>query len=261
MAVAEPRLEIKGWLVAQVEPERGFGETTYQHGGRLFLFRTATDWTLLSVRTTTRWGSDDRPEEGWATASAQAYADLEELKAGVERSGRDADWRELVRVGASTPNYDVDLMRLWAPVQIDLDLEKSSIHVRELGARGERRQQPGWEEEALALAVARLEELGFVVLEVLPDPLKLFPSRLVRGWSNRPVGALRAAAHGCSVRLLVAVDGFGEVYTRSGDSTFDPGARRRYPPRPLTEWERKRVEVAYQQRRSEQLRPLEEERS
>jgi hypothetical protein len=259
--MAEGRIDVTGWLVAQVEPATGFGESVYQHDGRLLLFRTASDWTLLSVRTTTKWGEDDRPAEGWASACTATYASLDELKAGIERVGRNSDWCALVKAGAE--GHDPALMALWAPVQIDHDLDRSSVHRQELRVRGQRRQQDGWKAEALGLAVARLEEIGFVPLHVTADHRQVFRRGLGRGWErggNPIVGAVIAAKHGHRAQLVVAVDGAGEVYVRTADASFDPGERRRYPPRPLTKDERARVDDLYQRRRTDQLRRLEESR-
>jgi hypothetical protein len=262
--MAEGRINVRGWLVAQVEPDPGFGSSRYQEGGRLFLFRTATDWTLLNVHTSLRWGSDDRPEEGWASVHAETYAGLDELKAAIVRYGRNEDWRALVKAGAESSDPDPALAALWTPVRIDHDLDKSSVHRRELGVHGQRRREPDWEAEALGLAVARLEEMGFVVLQVAGDWRQVFRRGLGRGWErggNPIVGALVAAKYGYRAQLVVAVDGAGEVYVRTADANLDPGAPRRYPPRPLNEREWKRVEDLYQRRRSEQFRRLDEERS
>lgn len=255
------RIDVRGWLVAEVDPgPRLFGGAD---GGRLFLFHrpgSPVAWTLLQVSHRTTWDADSgRPSDGQAYVWADTYTSLAELGAGMERDWSSEAWRELVRVGAENPPHDPELRALWTPVRIDLDLEQSSVRRPDYGARGAGRGAPGWEADALALAVNRLAELGFVVLERTPTASDLFPSHLIKGWSNHVVGALKAAAHGHSIRLIVAVDGFGEIYTRSGDSTYRPGARRRYPPRPLTEREARVVEQVYERRR-DALRRSEEER-
>jgi hypothetical protein len=106
--------------------------------------------------------------------------------------------------------------------------------------------------------VLRLEEIGFVVFASTTAATEIFPRRLIEHWGNPVVGAVRAAREGLMVRLVAAVDGFGEVYVRSGDHSFDPGAPRLYAPRPLTEREWKRVEEAAQLRRAEARRRQEE---
>jgi len=248
--VNEGRIDVRGWQVAEAEPYRGFGGYDYQRGGRLFLFRTATDWTLLSLRTRARYEQNDHPVQGEAWVRASTYASLDDLKSDLIQDGTE-DWRALVKSGAGEPYYDPDLMRLWAPVEIDQDLDKSSVYRRDLGARSARRQEAGWREDALGLAVARLEEIGFVVFRSEVELRKVFPRGLSGEWSNPVVGAVVAARLGYRVQLVVAIDGAGEIYTRSRDTSFTPGERRRYPPRPLTERELDLAEEIRRQRRAE----------
>jgi hypothetical protein len=260
--MAEGRIDIDGWLVAEVEPYRSFGWGSYDYhrGGRLSLFRTATTWTLLSVLTQARYDENDHPIEGEASVRATTYTSVDQLQAELVRDEAE-DWRRLVRSGASEPYHDPDLAALWAPVQIDHDLsDSSSIVRRDFGVRGERRQEAGWREEALALAVARLEEVGFVVLRSEVDYRKVFPRGLGGEWSNPVVGAMVVARLGYRVQLVVAIDGAGEIYTRSVDTNFTPGEKRRYPPRPLSEREHEVVDEAFRRRHAERER-LREERS
>ena len=254
---ADPIL-ITGWLVADVAAHHGFSYGSHEAGGRLSLFRTASDWTLLSVRRGTTYDANDRPVVGHASVSAATFASLDEVRAALARD-EEEDWRRLVEVGAGNPFYDPDLMALWAPVQIDRDLERGSLFRRDLAASGSRRQDPGWREQALGLAVARLEELGFVVLGAEVDHRKVFPRGLGGEWSNPIVGAVVAARLGYQLRLVVAMDGLGEIYTRTPDTSFTPGTRRRYPPRTLTERESQRVEELRRRRREEAARQVDEE--
>jgi hypothetical protein len=138
----DQRIDITGWPVAEVEVYRGFG---YEHqaGGRLTLYRTATDWTLVSHRTRTRYDETDHPVEGEAWVRATTYASLDDLKADLVRYEGE-DWRALVKSGAGEPYYDPELMRLWAPVQIDEDLRGSSVYRRELGVHAAVRQASAW---------------------------------------------------------------------------------------------------------------------
>src|SRR5215472_12792398 len=194
--MAEGRINVNGWLVAEAEPDPGFGFSRYESGGRLFLFRSASAWTLLTLHTTAKWGDNDQREEGSASVHAEAYADLNEVQAGITRYGREEDWRRLVKAGAERPDPDPHLTALWTPVRIDSELDKSSVHRRELGVHGQRRQQADWQAEALGLAVVRLEELGYVVLQVADDYRSVFRRGLGGGWErggNPIVGALVAA--------------------------------------------------------------------
>jgi hypothetical protein len=244
----EQRIDIKGWLVAEVPACRGFGDYGDRPGGRLSLFRTATDWTLLSLRTRARYDERDDPVEGEAWARSRPYASLDELRADLV-TGEVEDWRALVKAGAG--NYDPDLARLWAPVQIDSELDESSVHRRELAVGAAGRRDPAWRELALGLAIDRLEEIGFVVLASDLDHGKVFPRGLGGEWANPIVGALVAAWRAYRVRLVVAIDGGGEVYTRSADTNYTPGEKRRYPPKPMTEREVEHVAELRRRRRAE----------
>src|SRR5215472_1671600 len=129
--MAEGRINVNGWLVAEAEPDPGFGFSRYESGGRLFLFRTASDWTLLTLHTTAKWGDNDRREEGSASVHAETYAVLDELKVAITRWGRNEDWRRLVKAGAERMDPDPDLTALWTPVRIDHELhDKASVHRR-----------------------------------------------------------------------------------------------------------------------------------
>jgi hypothetical protein len=250
--MAEKWIDIEGWLVAEVETHDWETSGGRRHGGRLFLFRSPERWTLLSVRHATGWEADEgeigeRPVNGDGTVTVSSYAAWPELKAGMDREFRSADWRDLVEAGAEN---DPELRELWAPVQIDLDLEKSTVHRPELGAHGWMRLQEGWRASALRLATSRLEELGFVVLSATTEHRKVFRRGGLGAWAgNEVVGAIVAAEHGWRAEMVVAVDGFGEVYTRTPDTSFDPGTQRRYPPRRLNEPEARRVEEVQRQRR------------
>jgi hypothetical protein len=244
----DQRIEIEGWPVAEVPPHRRYDDYGLQLGGRLMLFRTACSWTLLSIHTRARTDDLGHPLEGQAWARAVRHASLDELQAAMTRHDAD-DWRALVMAGAR--NGDPDLMRLWAPIQIDGDLTNSSVHRDELRVGGAARRQAGWREAALELAVDRLEQIGFVVLEADVDYRRVFPRGLGREWSNPMVGAVAAARLGHRVQLVVAIDDFGEVYTRTPASNPTPGEPRRFPPRPFSEAELDQVEEIRRRRRAE----------
>lgn len=239
------RIDIDGWPVAHIEAHEAGGYT-----GHLFLYRTSSTWTLLTITEVTGWDPETgRPRSGRAEAIAATYAGLAELRSAMMPGPRAAEWRELVKVGSAS---DHELRALWTPVRIDHNLERSSVHRRELRVGGERRRSEGWQAEALGLAVERLEELGFVLLAATREPRTIFRRGLGRAWErsgNVVVGAVSAARYGWRADLVVAVDGFGEVYVRTADTSFDPGAPRRYPPRPLNRRESARVDEVHRQRR------------
>lgn len=246
-------LRIDGWLVAEAEARRS-GSSRYWHEGRLFLFRSATAWTLLSVRHTTTYGETGSPESGATSAYLWSGPDLASVRIYLERDyGGQEEWHDLVEAGSKE---DRELRDLWIPVEIDHDLSKSSVHERRLGYGGSLRRSEGWEETALGMAAMRLEELGFAILDTQRDMARIFGRRLDWG-GNAVAGALTLARYGYRADVGVAVDGFGEVYTRTPDSTLDPGADRRFPPRPLTEAEQRQAEAVFRRRREEQLREME----
>lgn len=253
--MADQRLSVTGWLVAEVELVSEIWSGSRSRGGRLFLFRTSGDWTLLSVEHSTRWDENDRPQEGGAFITATSYPDLDAVKAALECGSRYEDWRKLVRAGAEN---SPELLALWTPVQIDIDLEKSSVHRRELGVHGGGRAIEGWQEGALDLAVERLQDIGFAVLDASADPARIFRRRLIWDW-NPIVGAAAIAKYGYRADVVVAIDGAGEIYVRTPDGSFDPGTPRRYPSRPLTQQEGRLAEELYRRRRSDQLRRLDDD--
>ena len=199
--MTEQSINLSGWLVADVEPDEWRASGSSAYGGRLFLFRTVQDWTLLRVRHATDFDVEGSPEGGRGSVFTTTYADLEALKSDLERCGRSVDWRDLVKAGAA--NYDRDLMVLWTPVQIDRILDRSSVHRRDFSVGGERRRQRGWQEDALQLAVGRLEELHLVVLQATTDYRQVFRRGLGRAWEgigNVLVGAVMAAGYGIGSR-------------------------------------------------------------
>jgi hypothetical protein len=247
--MAEGRIDLQGWLVADVEPQRRHGAYGAEGGGRLFLFRTVADWTLLSVRTRVKYDERDRPTEGEGWVRSATHANLQELKAELSRWGEEEDWRELVRAGAA--GNDPDLSRLWAPVHIDEILREASVYVRDLALHAGGRHEADWRARALGLAVDRLEHLGFVVLRSDVDHRRVFRRGLGGEWSNPVVGAVVAARLGYRVQLVVAIDGAGEVYVRTPDTNFTPGEPRRYAPQQLTEREWELVAEADRRRRTQ----------
>src|SRR6266700_7990448 len=122
-------IDVRGWLVAEVEARpQGFGGPD---GGHLFLFRTATDWSLIEVSHHTKWDADSGlPVDGRAYVRSVTLNSLVELRAEMERGYSSSAWRELVRAGAEN---DAELRALWVPVRIDLALQESSVYRREYG--------------------------------------------------------------------------------------------------------------------------------
>lgn len=237
----EPVLHVQGRLIAHIERDEPYYTRGLQHRGWVFLLRTAQEWTLLSVRHTTRWSESEGPEvqpiQGWGSAGTQSFSALGSLKAFLEKELRSQDLRRLVQAGAEN---DDELRALWTPVQIEIDLDRSSVHRREFAIGGSQRGRAGWEDQALELAVERLTESGFSVLQATTEARAIFSRGLGKAWKrtgNVMVGAVVSARYGYRADLVVAVDSAGEVYVRTADPTLELGARRRYQPRPLTDVE------------------------
>ena len=231
-------MHFDGLLVAEVEVDDGHRGQDY--AGRLLLLRLVDPtshrrrWTLLEVRTVAT------PGFGFGSVRRAATPDLQTLRTHLEECGQANDWRALVRAGAGN---DADLRALWTPVQIDLDLEGSSVYRRDLRI-GEDGQRPsGWRWTALAEAVERLWDLGYTVVEATRDVLEVFGG--LPHWTRAGIslaGAVITAKYDYRAALVVAVDGTGEVYIRTADPNLDPGAPRRFAPRPLTKREQREVE-------------------
>jgi hypothetical protein len=229
-------MHFEGLLVAEVETSDG--------RRRLLLFRhvdpksQSGKWTLIEVLRVV--------VPGWARASfgqvrRATTLDLQAFRKHLEDRGQAADWRALVRAGAGN---DADLRALWTPVQIDLDLQGSTIYRRDLRIGKDRQRPADWRAAALAAAVERLWDLRFVVVESTTDVLEVFPGGLPH-WAeacDSLAGAVVAAKYDYRAALVVAVDGAGEVYVRTADPNLDPGAPRRFEPRPLTKREQREVE-------------------
>jgi hypothetical protein len=249
-------IDIRGWLVAEATPTI-WPVVADDAGRRLALYRRLGGWTLLREHRWLRRDGTDRPIDGRASVRATDHADLAGVAAALERESAAWDWRALLEAGWQATDPDPEVRTLWAPVQIDRELDQASVHHRELGEREAGRQDPGWKAAALCLSAVRLEELGFVMLEVHEDHDEVFRRGLGRMWDDTGyamVGALVAAHHGYRIAIVVAVDGAGEVFPRTADHGAGPGARRSYPHRPLSDREREEVQRIYRHRREERDR-------
>jgi hypothetical protein len=232
-------MHFDGRLVAEIELDDGRRGQDYS--GRLLLLHLVkpmshrTKWTLLEVRKV------DAPGFPFGSVTRVSASNLQTLKTHLVDCGQARDWRALVRAGAAK---NADLQALWAPVQIDLDLQGSSVHRRDLRV-GEDGQRPSyWRLAALSEAAERLWDLDFVVGESTANVLDFFPGGLPH-WTEAGIslaGAVIAAKYDYHATLVVAVDGAGEVYIRTADPSLDPGAPRRYEPRPLTKREQREIE-------------------
>ncbi len=118
-------LEIDGWGVAQADLETSW--SGQELPDRCWLFRSASAWTLVTMRRSVRYGDYDQPSDGKATISSRVFSSLEELSDDVERTYTAGAWVELLDAGYE---HDPELYRAWVPEQIRRDFDRASIHVR-----------------------------------------------------------------------------------------------------------------------------------
>jgi hypothetical protein len=226
-------LNIDGLLVAETEVDDGAQGRNYR--GRLLLFRNHDPkarrrrWTLLELR---HVNMGTEPPLGFGVVSDVTAGDLLGIRDWVVDLNGVHNWRALVRAGAGN---DPELRALWIPVQINLDLQASSLYHRGLRVREDGRRPKNWRRAALGEAVARLlPGLGFVVTDSDTDVRAIFPDGLPH-WERDCYST--AVKYGYRVNLVSAIDGAGEIHVRAADPCFDPGADQRHAPCPLAEEE------------------------
>jgi len=100
---------IDGRLLADIAMDERWPFTDTQVGGRVFLFRDHTQWTVLATHHLTTW-SERRAEHGFGHVTATTYPDLTALRAAHQTT---ASWRSLLEAGAE---HDVDLRELWRAI-------------------------------------------------------------------------------------------------------------------------------------------------
>lgn len=123
------RLEIDGWGVAQVDLERRWS------GGdpadRCSLFRSATTWTLVTMRRSVNYDGWDQPSGEKATITTGEFSTIEELAREVERTYFAGAWVELLGAGYE---HDSETYRAWVAERIRRDFDAASIHRKDLGS-------------------------------------------------------------------------------------------------------------------------------
>lgn len=212
-------LDIDGWGVAQADLERSWsGRELPDH---CWLFRSATTWTLVTMRRSVRYDDYDQPRAGKATISSREFPSLEELAQEVERTYSAGAWVELLDGGYE---HDADLYRAWVPERIRRDFDGASIQRKDLAlytglwggdpVPAPARELKGWEDEAVEQLAAHLVELGFEVLDQRPAV-----EDVRNDWGDPLLGALRVRRYGWETTGVVRIDSVGEVFIR-----LDPDA-------------------------------------
>jgi hypothetical protein len=217
------RQHIAGWVVARAELERSWSQ-----GGLLdtvWLFRSSTAWTMASMARGVRYDDGGEPVAGSATVVAEVFSRLDQVAAHVERTYGAGSWVALLDAGHA---HDDELYRAWVPERIGRDFDQASIHNRDLAEAGgylaarslpaPGRALPDWRDHALEAMAARVQELGYHLVE------RREPAAAARGGPNELVGVLVLARYGYQVAAVVRVDGCGEIYVRVANGDEVPGA-------------------------------------
>ena len=217
------RQRIDGWVVARAELERSWSQSGLPD--TVWLFRSRSAWTMASMARCVRYDDGGEPAAGSATVSAEVFSRLDQVAAHVERTYAAGCWAVLLDAGH---DHDEELYRAWVPERIGRDFDQASIHNRDLAeasgyldarslpAPG--RALPDWRDHALEAMAARIQELGYDLVERREPPAG------AAGGPNELVGVLVLARCGYGVEAVVRVDGCGEIYVRLADGDEVPGA-------------------------------------
>ena len=103
------RLDVDGWVVAQVELEHS--SSGREVADQCWLFRSPTGWTMVAMSHHVRYGDSGQPADGYTTVTTQVFSCLEELADHVERTYIADPWAELVDAGRE---HDAELYQAWS---------------------------------------------------------------------------------------------------------------------------------------------------
>lgn len=212
-------LSIDGWGVATIESARRWAPPA-AFPDKLFLFRNAAAWTLLVLRHEEQDDAHGR-RSGRANVRLRQFGSLDSLEAHLRAAyGSDA-WFDVVEAGRDDP----DPWDAWVPLWIPRALAKASVYRRDLAistallggqpipAPG--RQLDGWQLGPLADVVARLTDLRFEVVAVLPAGSG--PVAAQEGFDNPLLGEVRVRRYGVETAAVVRIDAVGEAYVHLPD--------------------------------------------
>lgn len=200
-------LTINGLLVAAVELQKF--PSDYQPCRRLWLFRSPSGWTILTLARNERWLEDGNIdiERCSARAVAEAFVSIDDLAATIRSRYGDLGWSELLDAAAAN---DGEMFRTWAPLAFERDLLQAMFRRPDLVGDNtlSRSVLGGLADEV----IAHLEDAGFSVIDIEM-------ARRANPWTERnrlAVGTVRR--YGCEADIVVRIDADGEIYTRVDDT-------------------------------------------
>jgi len=213
---ADP-LSIDGALVAAIELERF--PSNYQPADHVWLFRSASSWSVLTMTRRERWRDDGSEDLAACSARAlvQSYASIDELGSAIGHRYGGTGWRDLLDAGAQR---DPDLFFAWAPGALERDLMRVTFYRPELVGPGGVLDRIG-PSDLVGEAVERLEAAGLHVSALAA------PNRVDRLSEGNVVAFGTVRRYGWEADIVVRIDPAGEVYTRldQEDDEDEPALR------------------------------------
>ena len=211
LPAAEPgapaALTISGLLVAAVELQKF--PSDYQPCRRLWLFRSLTSWTLLTLARNERWLEDGNVdvERCSARTVAEAFSSIDDLAAAIRFRYGDLGWSELLDAAAAN---DAEMFRTWAPVAFERDLLRVTFRRPDLV--GDNTLSRSVLVEVADEVLVHLKDAGFSVTDI--EMARRANPQTER---NRiAVGTVRR--YGCEANIVLRIDADGEIYTRVDDT-------------------------------------------
>lgn len=181
---------------------------------KILLFRNGRAWSCVTVRRTERWTNDGHePSGGRALLQVEHFDGVGLLAVAVRARYGESGWVEVLDRGHVG---DIDLFRLWAPMHLERDLERSAFHRPDLveAVAGLSRS----EADLLRAEIAHhLEMVGFTVISVPA------PRRPTADDENRLVAHAVIRRFGLEVVADVRIDRLGEAYPRLVEPGGHPG--------------------------------------
>ena len=210
LPAAEPdapaALTIPGLLVAAVELQKF--PSDFQPFRRLWLFRSPTGWTLLTLARHERW-LDDRVDVKRCSARAvvEPFASIDDLAAAIRSRYGDLGWNELLDAAAAE---DGEMFRIWAPIAFERDLRRATFHRPDLV--GEGTLSADVLDDLADELIVYIEDAGFGVTDIEMV-------RRANPWTERDrIARGSVRRYGCEADIVVRIDAVGEVYTRVDDA-------------------------------------------
>ncbi len=208
-------LTIDGRLVATVELQKF--PTDHQPFHHLWLFRSPSGLTLLTVARHERWRDDGSVdlEKCSALATTVSFTTVADLATGIRSRYGDIGWRELL--GLAAP-HDHELFGAWAPSALERDLLRATFYRPDLVRRG-----PLGRTQLDALAdelIAHLEDAGFGVTDIAMAKRANPNSEMNR------IAISSVQRYGYEADIVARIDPAGEIYTRVEETDGQLAIRR-----------------------------------